>query len=168
MKNIKVTIENCYGISKLEHEFDFTETNSAYVIYAPNGVMKSSFANVFDDYSKDKDSSDLVFKDRISLRKIIDASGNEIDRESIFVIRPYEKKYKSNRVSTLLVKEELKKRYSEIHEKIDSAKDLLMKELKKNTKLNKVEDEITSAFSAGKSKILEILYQLEDSVSADS
>ncbi|MEK4877027.1 MULTISPECIES: hypothetical protein [Paenibacillus] len=167
MKNIKVTIENCYGISKLEHEFDFTETNS-YVIYAPNGVMKSSFANVFDDYSKDKDSSDLVFRDRISLRKIIDASGDDVNRDSIFVIRPYEKKFKSNRVSTLLVKEELKKRYSEIHEKIDSAKDLLMKELKKKTKLNKVEDEITSAFNAGKSKIIEILYQLEDSVSADS
>lgn len=90
MKNIKVTIENCYGISKLEHEFDFTETNS-YVIYAPNGVMKSSFANVFDDYSKDKDSSDLVFRDRISLRKIIDASGDDVNRDSIFVIRPYEK-----------------------------------------------------------------------------
>lgn len=43
-----------------------------------------------------------------------------------------------------------------------------MKELKKKTKLNKVEDEITSAFNAGKSKIIEILYQLEDSVSADS
>ncbi|AWP25184.1 hypothetical protein B9D94_00430 (plasmid) [Paenibacillus sp. Cedars] len=69
MENLKVEILNCYGINKLVHDFDFS-TNSAYVIYAPNGVMKSSFANVFDDYSKDRISTDLVYKTRVSPRSV--------------------------------------------------------------------------------------------------
>lgn len=167
MDKLKVEIVNCYGINKLIHEFDFS-TNLAYVIYAPNGVMKSSFASVFDDYSKDRESSDLVYKNRISIRKITDSSGVEINKESVFVIRPYERKFKSNRVSNLLVKEDLKRRYVELHEKIDNAKELLMKELKKNIRLNKVEEEILSVFGTQNSKIVDIIYNLEGVVSGEN
>ncbi|WP_310832320.1 hypothetical protein [Paenibacillus pedocola] len=166
MDNLKVEIENCYGINKLVHEFDFS-TGLAYVIYAPNGVMKSSFANVFDDYSKDKDSCDLVYKNRLSTRKITGSLGVEIERESIFVIRPYERNYKSKRVSNLLVKEDLKRKYIELHEKIDNSKELLISELKKVTKLNKIEEEILGVFGTRDSKIVDIISNLEGVVSGE-
>lgn len=163
MESLKVEIHNCYGINKLAHDFDFS-TNSAYVIYAPNGVMKSSFANVFDDYSKDRISTDLVYKTRVSQRKITDASGNEINKESVFVIRPYEKEFKTNRVSNLLVNQDLKTKYVELHEKINDLKTSLMKELKKVTKINKVEEEILSVFATQNSNIIEIIHSLENVV----
>jgi len=43
MNRVTVDLKNCYGIKKLQHTFDFTQ-RKAYAIYAPNGSMKSSFA----------------------------------------------------------------------------------------------------------------------------
>ena len=41
MSKIKVQMENCYGIGKLEHEFEFTSDCPYSVVYAPNGTMKT-------------------------------------------------------------------------------------------------------------------------------
>ena len=46
MNRVTVDLKNCYGIKKLKHAFDFTQ-QKAYAIYAPNGSMKSSFAEAF-------------------------------------------------------------------------------------------------------------------------
>lgn len=46
MDRVKVDLENCYGIKKLQHNFDFKK-EKVYAIYAPNGVMKTSFAQAF-------------------------------------------------------------------------------------------------------------------------
>ena len=43
-----VDLKNCYGIKALYHEFDFN-TGNAFLIYAPNGSMKTSLARVFND-----------------------------------------------------------------------------------------------------------------------
>jgi hypothetical protein len=42
MSNISINFENCYGISKINHLFDFNE-KKVFSIYAPNGTMKTSF-----------------------------------------------------------------------------------------------------------------------------
>ncbi|MBT2764301.1 hypothetical protein J7E85_24445, partial [Paenibacillus sp. ISL-20] len=102
MENIKIQIGNCYGINRFEYSFDFIGNKSCHVIYAPNGVMKTSFANVFVDYMNNVESRDLVYTNRVSTRKLSDFSGNDIDRESLFVIRPYERSFKSEKMSTLL------------------------------------------------------------------
>ena len=60
MKKLSIKLENCYGIKKLNGCFDFSEKNT-YAIYAPNGMMKSSFEKTFDDLAKGSDTSDLVF-----------------------------------------------------------------------------------------------------------
>jgi predicted ATP-binding protein involved in virulence len=46
MQKIKIHMENCFGIKKMDFDFDFEDSN-VYSIYAPNGVMKSSFAKTF-------------------------------------------------------------------------------------------------------------------------
>lgn len=51
MNTLKIDLENCFGIGKLCHTFDFSR-NSISLIYAPNGTMKTSFAKTFDVISK--------------------------------------------------------------------------------------------------------------------
>jgi DNA polymerase III gamma/tau subunit len=66
MKKLDINLENCYGIGKLSHSFDFSKSNS-YLIYAPNGTMKSSFAKTFNDISKnDKKTTpcDRIYQSR--------------------------------------------------------------------------------------------------------
>ena len=43
MKTVGIDMRNCFGISSLKYKFDFCDTN-IYVIYAQNGMMKTSFA----------------------------------------------------------------------------------------------------------------------------
>ena len=129
MNKLNIELENCYGIKKLNFNFDFTE-KSTYSIYAPNGIMKTSFANTFMDLSNGVESKDLIFKGRKTKRIINDENNAEISGEQVFVIVPYDKKYKSNKISTLLVNKELKEKYEQIHLNIDEKKELLIKELK--------------------------------------
>ncbi len=76
MRKLKVDLENCYGIKKLTAEFDFT-TSRACAVYAPNGAMKSSLAQTFQDLVKSVPSGDRVFPARTSQRKITDEQSVE-------------------------------------------------------------------------------------------
>lgn len=129
MNKLNIELENCYGIKKLEYTFDFTG-KSTYSIYAPNGIMKTSFANTFMDLSNGVEPKDLIFKERKSKGIINDENNAEISSEQVFVIVPYNKDFKSNKISTLLVNKELKINYEQIHFNIDEKKELLIKKLK--------------------------------------
>lgn len=129
MNKLNIELENCYGIRKLKCNFDFTE-KSTYSIYAPNGIMKTSFANTFMDLSNDVESKDLIFKERNTERIINDENNAAISSKQVFVIVPLNKEFKSNKISTLLVNKELKEKYEQIHFNIDEKKELLIKELK--------------------------------------
>jgi hypothetical protein len=59
--NIKIEIENGYGISHLSHEFTFERDSNFYALYAQNGTMKSSFAKVLDNHSKGAPVKDYLF-----------------------------------------------------------------------------------------------------------
>lgn len=54
---LKAHFENCYGLEKFDLlPIPFTPTKNKAIIYAPNGVMKSSLATVFDNLSRKKKS----------------------------------------------------------------------------------------------------------------
>lgn len=129
MDKINVNLENCYGIKKLDFCFDFSK-NRTYTIYAPNGFMKTSFAKTFMDFSKKRETKDLIFPNRVSKRIITDENSTPISPEQVFVIEPYNEGYNSEKVSTLLVNKDLKKRYDEILSTIENHKEQLIKELK--------------------------------------
>ena len=58
--------KNCYGMKEFELKpIDFTQSNKA-ILYAPNGIMKTSFSNVFYDISKGLPTTDRIFKENIS------------------------------------------------------------------------------------------------------
>ncbi|WP_321779323.1 hypothetical protein [Sulfurimonas sp.] len=166
MNEIKVELENCYGINKLSYTFDFRD-RKIYSIYAPNGVMKTSFAKTFKDLSQNKDSLDLMFPDKTTIRNIKDELGTDILPDNIFVIESYKEQFSDGKISTLLVNEELKTRYDEIHSVIDEAKKLLFVELKILSGLTKTSDniqkEIINSFD---SDFFETLEELEETILA--
>lgn len=129
MNKLKLKFENCYGIRELEHEFDFKDTRG-FSIYAPNGFMKTSFSKAFSDLSKGKDSSDIIFPERTTIRNITDEIGVEIKKENVFVIEPYIEGFNSEKTSMLLVNQTIKKKYDDELKKIEDKKDALLKSLK--------------------------------------
>jgi hypothetical protein len=130
MDQLNVDLENCYGIKRLTHRFDFSVYKS-YAIYAPNGAMKSSFANTFQDVANDVASQDRVFPSRVAKRVIADGSGTACPKESIFVVMPYNEQFAhSEKTSTLLVNATLRKAYEQLHADVDRTTAELLKALK--------------------------------------
>ncbi len=127
MQKIKINLENCYGIKKLDHEFEFQ--NRTFAIYAPNGVMKTSFAKTMDDLSKGNEPSDLAFPKRVTVcEALIDEQ--PINPKNIFVIEPHNPKYKSEKIATLLANKDLQEQYNAIHKDIDKTRVAFVKKLK--------------------------------------
>ena len=147
MDKLKLKFQNCYGIKKLEKEFDFSTVRTTYAIYAPNGAMKTSFAKSFEDLQLGSPSKDLIFPTRKTVREIIKEDGSELLPEEVFVVLPYREDFSSEKMSTLLVNKELKEKYDAIHIKIDEQKNNLTKELKRLSGLrDDVEKEISETF----------------------
>lgn len=129
MQKLKIHFENCYGIKKLDYEFDFS-SKTIYSIYAPNGTMKTSFAKTMHDFSEEKDSKDLVFPERLPIRTIQDENDADLLSGKVFVIEPYNSDYSSDKLSTLVVKKELKDRYDAIYKDLETAQKDFIKKLK--------------------------------------
>lgn len=163
MKQLKIDLENCYGIKKLKTDFDFVKSN-AYAIYAPNGAMKSSFAQTFQDVIDGNLSKDRIFSDRQNKRLIHDEANSDLSKDSILVVRPYDEVFgHSEKTSTLLVNASLRKEYETLHLEIDLAKDLFLKALKEqsSSKLN-LEKEISATFTKSDNEFFRALIRIKD------
>lgn len=164
MQKIKINLKNCYGIKKLEKEFDFS-SNNTYAIYAPNGVMKTSFAKTFEDLSSEQTSKDLIFPERENTREITKEDGSELTKDEIFVIESYKEQFSSEKISTLLVNKKLKSEYDDIHLKIDKEKEELLEKLKALSGLRgEIEKEISQTFTNEDNKLFISLERIEKEV----
>ncbi|WP_458038818.1 hypothetical protein [Pantoea ananatis] len=162
---LNVDLKNCYGISELNHCFDFTNS-SGYAIYAPNGFMKTSMSKTFDDYAKGKESGDLIFPDRVTTRIFTDGAGTAISADSIFVIEPYNQEFSSERTSLLLVNATIKKQYDNALKQISEKLGILLSKLKQLSGLTgrtiTPETEILKVF--GSKGLADLLDSLEETV----
>ena len=147
MRKMRISLENCYGIKKLIHSFDFSELK-AYAIYAPNGSMKTSFAQVFQDISEGQDSRDRIFPSRTTTREIKDENSTDLPPENVLVIQPYVKvTHPTAQASTLLVNERLRLEYERLLESIEQRKATFLKAMKEKSGSKKALDqEISLAF----------------------
>jgi hypothetical protein len=145
MQKVKIHFENCYGIKKLAYDFDFS-SKKIYSIYAPNGTMKTSFAKTMFDFSEGKDSKDLIFPERPLIRTIQDENGTDLLPQNIFVIEPYNPNYSSDKLSTLVVKKELKDRYDAIYQDLETAQKEFIKKLKTVSQSTDCESEFIETF----------------------
>lgn len=124
---LSIDMEYCYGIGKLQKDLEFS--HKGYAIYAPNGVMKTSFAKALKDLSQGKSPTDLAFPSRTSKCNIT-LNGQPLGQNEIFVVKSYDEDYSSGEISTLLANADLKSQYENVHKKIGVAKNVLDKKLK--------------------------------------
>jgi ABC-type oligopeptide transport system ATPase subunit len=139
------TFENCYGIRKLElKQIDYSDSNRA-LIYAPNGVMKTSFANSIANICIGNHPCDELFKNRetqyyIKYKEIEVSKTSTSEELSDFrahVIKSFDDVYQSGNIATLLVNTDLRTRYEEIMEILNGQIKKLQIELNKKSKLSK-------------------------------
>lgn len=150
MDKLSVSLENCYGIKKLSHVFDFTKAN-VVAIYAHNGLMKTSFAKTMKKIQlgkKDEIKDEIFGTEGVAEVKVDD---EEISADKIFVINSFESAYQAD-VTPLLINDSIKNHLKEVLK----ARDKLLKSLEKDAGLK------IKRVSAGK-----IVYELEPSIIKD-
>ncbi|GAA8946122.1 hypothetical protein HpSLK40_09390 [Helicobacter pylori] len=127
---LKINIENCYGIGKIKEIFlNFSQANS-YLLYAQNGVFKTSFAKSLTDLINNEMPKDNFYLKRESKIKI-EFNGNRISKENVAVFHSYDEKFSSeDSVTTFMAKPELKQRYDNILSELEKEKKALLKSLK--------------------------------------
>jgi hypothetical protein len=145
MKELEIHLENCYGIKRFKHKFNF-EQSKAQLIYAPNGVMKSSLALTLEDISENRNSKDRIFSERVTHREV-KIDGRDIAPEEIFVIQRM-KTSEFKEASTILANEKLKNEYDSINSKLSDSKNDFIKLIQPlfGIKQNLIEKEIESVF----------------------
>ena len=109
MKNLEINLKNCYGIDALVHSFVFKNDKHTQIVYAKNGMMKSSFTKVFDDISNGIMPQELVYGRVASCDIKVD--GDAIEPECICAIKSEPSYIPPQKMSTLLVNEKLKSSY---------------------------------------------------------
>ena len=161
MNKLRLDLKNCFGIDKLEHEFDFSNSR-AVAIYAPNGVMKTSFAKTFKAVSEGKDPEEQLFGN-ISECEIL-TDGIIIDKDEIVVIKSFENKITAeNSVTTLLVDEESKSDYDIIYTDILKKKSTLISKLNRlsGEKQTDIENKVLSDFNFNNTDFFKFLSEIK-------
>jgi hypothetical protein len=143
---LDVKLKNCYGIQNLEQSFDFSN-NKTFLIYASNGVMKTSFARTFKQIQDGKEPQEEVHKSKSQCKITIDDI--DISKDEIFVIKPYVQKYESENISTLLVDDINKDLYEQELKGIVKLKTAFLDKLSKKSEKtkNELEDLILNDFA---------------------
>jgi len=141
---MKATFKNCYGLEDFTlEEIKFDAQNSKAIIYAPNGVMKSSFSKVMDDISRKKKPVDRIFSERQSSYTVEYYSATYSDTKKlkkteqpdIYVINSFDEKFEaySDSVATILADDEIRKKYDAIHGAYSAEIDSLINVFKSHT-----------------------------------
>ncbi len=117
--------ENCYGLRQFNlPNINFSRCNKA-MIYAPNGVMKSSLSKVFDDISKGAATSDRIFQSVVSSYSVThytsqyvfssaNATTTPTATDRIYVVNTFTDSFEFTKetVSTLLADETTRNAYN--------------------------------------------------------
>jgi len=167
VNKLNITLENCYGIKKLQAQFDFSQ-HKAYAIYAPNGAMKSSLAKTFKDVADGTPSKDRIFPARVSVRTITDENGADLPQQIVLVVPPYDEVLgHTEKTSTLLVDAKLRGEYEQLYVAIDESKKAFLKGLKEQSGSKKdLEREISSAFTKSDTEFYRALIRVKDELLA--
>lgn len=164
IKELSLSLSNCFGIRNLCHSFTFVKQR-AHLIYAPNGTMKTSLAKTLrylSNQSKEK-PEDTIFNDRITSFSV-NVDGSSIEPENLFVFNGEDDIDSSKSFINFLASTELKQRYEIIYAQLNKEKDALISKLKTLSLSTDCEKEIIDAFSFSDSdtifSILEKVYGL--------
>ncbi len=137
MKKLKVELKNCYGIAHLEHEFDFRGNKpKAYAVYAPNGLMKSSFAKTFEALASGESPKEERFNRPSTC--LVQADGSPISKEDVYVLKSeIDISSDGSAITNILVNPAQKARYDELLVDLEKMKSKLIASLQKASKVKK-------------------------------
>jgi hypothetical protein len=138
---LRIDLKNCYGIQSLEKEFDFSTSKvKAYAIYAPNGLMKTSFSKTFENLANGQFPKEERYN-RPSTHEI-KVNDIKIAKEMIYVLKSeIDISSDSSAITNILVNPINKSRYDELLIDIDKQKNKLIGSLQKALKVKKAEIE---------------------------
>ncbi len=131
MKQVRINIEDAFGIGKFDHVFDFDfssttgsghrslEHSQTNIVYARNGTMKTSLAKALDNFSKNMPISDPLLSRTAKVEVFSD--GSPIIPENIFVVKSEEEYFESDGMSLLLADKSSQERYADIMADLDAA-----------------------------------------------
>jgi hypothetical protein len=146
LETLKINLKNCYGIQSLETEFDFSAGKNGksrvYAIYAPNGIMKTSFSKTFEDLSKGDSPREERYNHPTTCE--VEADNVPIASEAIYVLKAeLDISVDSSSITNILVHPENKARYDELLIDLDKLKSKLIKGLSKPSGIKHTEIERT-------------------------
>lgn len=144
LNELTVNFKNCYGIKSLNQAFKLSKkegrssVNSAYAIYAPNGLMKTSFAKTFADLAAGKQPKEERFGREASAEVLW--GGAPIQPEQIYVLKAeVELNLNAEVVSNLLVNQEQKLEYDALIKERNSLQSKLETELQRASGVKKAD-----------------------------
>ncbi len=143
MNTLKVDLKNCYGIQSLLHEFKFDSTKrKVYAIYAPNGLMKTSFSRTFEDLSNGNTPKEERYSRPSTC--IVKSNGINLTEEEIYVLKSeMDISSDSPAITSILVDPRNKVRYDELVLDLEKLKNKLTKFLQKSSKVKQANVERT-------------------------
>lgn len=119
LDQLHVDMTNCYGIGSLKHVFDFTKGNTS-LVYAPNGVMKTSFLRVFENHRDGVRPVDRIYVDRDSDYSL-KTDGNALEPERVLAVGSPTDQMAKDASSRLMVNEALREEYQRLLQALDDA-----------------------------------------------
>lgn len=151
MDQLDVKLSNCFGIGKFEYIFEFKKNSSnTFLLYAPNGTMKTSFAKTFELIAKNDAKSipcDRIYENRKTTYNI-EVDGKTIPNDSILVINAEDNSFDSmDKISNFIASKELKNRYDTIYQELDLKKFEFLKKLKATSQSTDCETEFIQTFT---------------------
>jgi hypothetical protein len=147
MDKLKLRFKNCYGINSFDHEFDLSTQGGkpkakAYAIYAPNGVMKTSFARIFSDLAVGECPKEERYNRKTTCE--ITADAGDLPPETIFVLKSeIDIKAENPAITNILVDPRHKAKYDELILDQENQKTKLIRALQRISGVKQAEIETT-------------------------
>lgn len=146
-EKLKIKLANCYGIGNFEQSFNISGDKNSIMIYASNGIMKTSLTRTFKCIMDGKKPEDEIYSERKTNCSIkVGNPERDIKKEEIFVANMEELTDSSQSLTSFLASSELKQRYDNIYNELKDAQAILLKKLKDISHSSDLDQELRNCF----------------------
>ena len=160
MDKILINLKNCHGIKRFNHTFNFKRTggknSNISLIYAPNGMMKTSLAKTLRDIGNNKSPQNQINNQppHYTIKIFEDNDSFKIDKEDVkervFVIESMNRDFSFKNTTPLISNKQSRDKFNEIFNDLISKKNEFLSIIKNKTKISVPRNEDTYDFIENK------------------